>query len=439
MDNKKSVSRSMAVIVTAVVIVLALVVSYFAASAAVSKAYSQIFEQNLLNAEEVINEFDSSSARLNYEFSNQIFSKATIVSKDIFEDATNEYLQILAEDNKLDAVYVTDRKGNIVKSYPEQTSGAKLSDNDETIELTKVARGNSAKMHTEPQPADVIGDEYSLYAAVPRTDAEGAVVVKLTVDNYDEVTGANLAEKCGKGIFIEKNGECLSYNADFNFDFINLENLGVTEADLNNGSFALNVKNDENFVCRGKIIGDYTVVCAVKDGGEMSLVLWVMLITGIILLVVAVAVFLLTDFMKQFFDIKFWKFIMVGILNTVVGMGLQFLFFNLCGWGEWISSIVGYILGSILSYFLNKYFTFKNKEKGWKPIAKFALNIAVCYGLAYGIAIPLTKWICVANSLTMFGWTVDKFAGNVSMLVGSCLFVAFNYIGQRFFAFKEKK
>ena len=148
---------------------------------------------------------------------------------------------------------------------------------------------------------------------------------------------------------------------------------------------------------------------------------------------------MMKDFIKQFFDIKFWKFIMVGILNTIVGMGLQFLFFNLFGWGEWISSIVGYILGSILSYFLNKYFTFKNKEKGWKPIAKFALNIAVCYGLAYGIAIPRTKWICVANSLTMFGWTVDKFAGNASMLVGSCLFVAFNYIGQRFFAFKEKK
>ncbi|WP_366515838.1 GtrA family protein [Ruminococcus sp.] len=148
---------------------------------------------------------------------------------------------------------------------------------------------------------------------------------------------------------------------------------------------------------------------------------------------------MMKDFIKQFFDIKFWKFVMVGILNTIVGMGLQFLFFNLFGWGEWISSIVGYILGSILSYFLNKYFTFKNKEKGWKPIAKFALNIAVCYGLAYGIAIPLTKWICVANSLTMFGWTVDKFAGNVSMLIGSCLFVAFNYIGQRFFAFKEKK
>lgn len=102
-------------------------------------------------------------------------------------------------------------------------------------------------------------------------------------------------------------------------------------------------------------------------------------------------------------------------------MGLQFLFFNLCGWNEWISSLVGYILGSILSYFLNKYFTFKNKDKGWKPIVKFALNIAVCYGLAYGIAIPLISMLCTANCWTMFGWSVEKFAGNFSMIVGACL------------------
>ena len=114
------------------------------------------------------------------------------------------------------------------------------------------------------------------------------------------------------------------------------------------------------------------------------------------------------NFIKQFFDIKFWKFILVGILNTVVGMGLQFLFFNLCGWNEWVSSLIGYILGSILSYFLNKYFTFKNKDKGWKPIVKFALNIAICYGLAYGIAIPLISMLCTANSWTMFGWSVEN-------------------------------
>ena len=107
--------------------------------------------------------------------------------------------------------------------------------------------------------------------------------------------------------------------------------------------------------------------------------------------------------------------------------------------GTWIASSVSYCLASIMSYFLNKYFTFKNNEKGWKPVVRFAVNIAVCYGIAYGLAIPLTSYICTQNNISMFGWTVEAFASNASMIIGSCLFVGLNYIGQRFFAFKEAK
>ena len=95
--------------------------------------------------------------------------------------------------------------------------------------------------------------------------------------------------------------------------------------------------------------------------------------------------------LKNFFDIKFLKFILVGILNTLVGTGLQFVIYNLTALntmgdtGTWVASGVSYFLASIMSYFLNKYFTFKNKEKGWKPIARFAINIAVCYAIAYGL------------------------------------------------------
>lgn len=144
------------------------------------------------------------------------------------------------------------------------------------------------------------------------------------------------------------------------------------------------------------------------------------------------------DFIKQFFDIKFWKFIGVGLINTLVGEGLKFLLFNLFHTDVWVSSVIGMFVGSIISYFLNKYFTFKNKEKGWKPVVRFALNIAVCFTLANVIALPLVERFCLANSITMFGWNVETFAGNASMIAGSCLFVAFNYIGQRFFAFKSK-
>ena len=59
------------------------------------------------------------------------------------------------------------------------------------------------------------------------------------------------------------------------------------------------------------------------------------------------------------------------------------------------------------------------------------LNIAVCYGLAYGLAKPLVRLI--------FSGLSKKWAENLAMLAGMGLFVVFNYFGQRFFAFREKK
>ena len=142
------------------------------------------------------------------------------------------------------------------------------------------------------------------------------------------------------------------------------------------------------------------------------------------------------EFLKKFFDEKFFKFIIVGVINTLVGMGIMFGLYNLANlddMGYWISSAANYIIASILSYFLNKHFTFKNKEKGGKPVLRFALNIAVCYLLAYGIAKPLTVFVLGGTSLS------ESLQTNIAMLAGSVFFVGFNYIGQRFFAFKEKE
>lgn len=149
------------------------------------------------------------------------------------------------------------------------------------------------------------------------------------------------------------------------------------------------------------------------------------------------------EFLKKFFDEKFLKFIAVGIINTLVGMGIMFGLYHLCGLkrldensqvqlGYWISSASNYIITSILSYFLNKNFTFKNKEKGIKPILRFAVNIAVCYVVAYALAKPLVK---LALSRTDIRYDIQA---TIAMLVGMCLFVGLNYIGQRFFAFNKK-
>ena len=134
--------------------------------------------------------------------------------------------------------------------------------------------------------------------------------------------------------------------------------------------------------------------------------------------------------LRMLFDEKLWKFLLVGVLNTLVGNGLMFLLYNLAGFSYWPATGLSYALASVMSYFLNRYFTFKYQGSGWETALRFALNIAVCYGLAYGIAKPLIRLI--------LSGAAEKVRDNVAMLAGMCLFVGFNYLGQRFFAFREK-
>ena len=115
----------------------------------------------------------------------------------------------------------------------------------------------------------------------------------------------------------------------------------------------------------------------------------------------------------------------------MVGDGLSFLLINVTDMNLWLATAMPTALASVMSYFLNKHFTFKNTEKGWKPVLRFALNIAACYLLAYGIGIPAMQWLLADATPAL--------RDNVTKLTGMCLFVGFNYLGQRFFAFREKK
>lgn len=134
--------------------------------------------------------------------------------------------------------------------------------------------------------------------------------------------------------------------------------------------------------------------------------------------------------LKSKLDITFIKFVLVGIVNTLVGTAVMFIAYNIFHLSYWISSAANYVIGSICSYFLNKYFTFQNKDKSPVIILKFILNITICYLIAYGGAKRLILWLLADVSA--------KWQDNIAMVCGMGLFVILNYFGQRFFAFKKK-
>ena len=129
-------------------------------------------------------------------------------------------------------------------------------------------------------------------------------------------------------------------------------------------------------------------------------------------------------------DNTLFKFLIVGVFNTLVGCGTMFLLYNLAHWSYWVSSAANYIVGGIVSFFLNKYFTFGNKKWEWAQVWKFVLNVTVCYLLGYGLAKPIALRLLEGQAVHV--------QENVAMLVGMCLYTGLNYLGQRFFAFKGK-
>lgn len=130
------------------------------------------------------------------------------------------------------------------------------------------------------------------------------------------------------------------------------------------------------------------------------------------------------------FIIEVLHFGMVGVANTILGWGIMAILYNLIHMNYWLSSGISYFIGSIFSYHANGKLTFKveNKDK-WLPW-RFAINIIVCYLVAFSVAQPLVKYVLASRPVVI----VD----NVAMILGMCIFIVMNFFGQKLFVFRKR-
>lgn len=126
------------------------------------------------------------------------------------------------------------------------------------------------------------------------------------------------------------------------------------------------------------------------------------------------------------------RFIIVGIMNTIIGAAAMLIAYNVFHLGYWISSAMDYIIGSIFSYFANKYFTFKSEKKSVSEVIRFVINIVVCYFISYSVAKPIVEIVLRDMKLSIS--ILEQF----SMFFGMGIFIVLNYFGQKFFVFRKK-
>ncbi|HEX2927263.1 MAG TPA: GtrA family protein [Ruminiclostridium sp.] len=95
------------------------------------------------------------------------------------------------------------------------------------------------------------------------------------------------------------------------------------------------------------------------------------------------------------------KYGLVGVVNTVITMIILFLLQNVFGVSYKIANGAGYVAGFINSFVLNKFWTFKGNQKStFSQFIRFALVFAVCYAIQLGLVVLLVEKVHIGKNIS---------------------------------------
>ncbi|MGR6342062.1 GtrA family protein [Priestia megaterium] len=129
----------------------------------------------------------------------------------------------------------------------------------------------------------------------------------------------------------------------------------------------------------------------------------------------------------------FIRFILVGVVNTIIGLSAMFLFYHLLGLSYWMATFLGNTIGACVSYCLNRKFTFKNNTSVSKSLVRFVIVILFCYFVSFYIGKHIVY--LALNHIHTFTETVTT---DLAILVSTCLYTLLNYTLQKWIVFPRK-
>ena len=116
------------------------------------------------------------------------------------------------------------------------------------------------------------------------------------------------------------------------------------------------------------------------------------------------------------------RFLSMGAVNTLIGLGVIYACKRLFGFGDILANASGYAVGLTIGFMLNKHWTFGHT--GNARVA--ALRFLAVFGVAYSVNL-----LCVLFAIRAAG--IDDY---VSQAIGILPYTAIFYLGSRLYAFR---
>jgi putative flippase GtrA len=128
----------------------------------------------------------------------------------------------------------------------------------------------------------------------------------------------------------------------------------------------------------------------------------------------------------------FIRFLIVGTVNTLVGLTTIFMLLDLAGMSYWTSTFLGNCTGAAVSFFLNRTFTFRSGTSIPGSAVRFIFILFLCYILSYSISGMAAETI---KSFTLFGY--ESSPEELAVLMGAGIYTITNYMGQKYLVFTK--
>lgn len=118
--------------------------------------------------------------------------------------------------------------------------------------------------------------------------------------------------------------------------------------------------------------------------------------------------------------LQFFKYNFVGVVNTLVGITIIFVFMYM-GFSATQSNMVGYTIGAVVSYILNSKYTFSSSANHIGVMMKFFMVLALAY---------------ILNFITL-QWLLTHINAYLAQLASAVVYTLSSFLLVRYFVFKE--
>lgn len=120
-------------------------------------------------------------------------------------------------------------------------------------------------------------------------------------------------------------------------------------------------------------------------------------------------------------DRTFWRFVAVGLANTIVGLAVIFAFRSVVN--DYFANLMGYVLVVPLSFLTHRRLSFRDAGSRWRAFSRYVPTVTIGYS--------------VNLSVLTYGLLVDA-NPYLTQTVAILFYVAVTYLLSRYFVFRSR-